>query len=60
MHAYLDPAAAIQDAIDYVEGHGSGSYWKTRPGEDATGLPAMDENQRAGLDYARRVFGIGQ
>lgn len=30
-----------------------------RPGEDVTGLPAMDENQQAGLDYARRAFGVG-
>ena len=59
MYAYLDPAAAMQDTIDHIEGRSAGGYWKTRPGEDDAVLPAMDENQRAGLDYARRAFGIG-
>lgn len=59
MHAYLDPAAAMQDTIDHIEGRSAGGYWETRPGEDVTSLPAMDDNQRAGLDYARRAFGIG-
>jgi hypothetical protein len=34
MHAYLGPAQiakALQDAIDYIEGRSSGSYWETRP-----------------------------
>ena len=35
------------------------SYWDTRPGEETSKLPPMDADQRAGLDYARRVFGIG-
>jgi hypothetical protein len=63
MYAYLSPASiaeAMQDTIDYIEGRSSGSYWDTRPGEDSPRLPPMDENQRAGLDYARRVFGIGE
>ena len=62
MHAYLSPASiaeAIQDTIDYIEGRSPGSYWDTRPGQESPGLPPMDENQRAGLDYARRVFGTG-
>ena len=32
MHAYLSPAEAVQDAIDYMEGRSSGSYWETRAG----------------------------
>ncbi|MGH3284423.1 MAG: hypothetical protein ACRDPD_07020 [Streptosporangiaceae bacterium] len=62
MHAYLSPAwiaEAIQDTIDYIEGRSPGSYWDTRPGEESPRLPPMDANQRAGLDYARRAFGIG-
>lgn len=62
MHAYLSPASiaeAMQDAIDYIEGRSPGGYWDTRPGEEVPRLPPMDGNQRAGLDYARRVFGIG-
>jgi hypothetical protein len=62
MYAYLSPASvaeAIQDTIDYIEGRSPGSYWDTRPGEESPGLPPMDENQRAGLDYARRAFGTG-
>ena len=30
------------------------------PGEEIPKLPAMDENQCASLDYARRAFGIGE
>jgi hypothetical protein len=62
MHAYLGPASiaeAMQDAIDYIEGRSPGSYWDTRPGEEVPKLPPMDDNQRAGLDYARSAFGIG-
>ena len=62
MHAYLSPASiaeAIQDTIDYIEGRSPGSYWDTRPGEETPKLPPMDANQRTGLDYARRAFGIG-
>lgn len=62
MYAYLSPASvaeAMQDTIDYIEGRSPGRYWDTRPGEETPKLPSMDDSQRAGLDYARRVFGIG-
>lgn len=62
MHAYLGPAAiaeAMQDTIDYIEGRSPGGYWDRRPDEEAPEAPSMDASQRAGLDYARRVFGIG-
>lgn len=62
MYAYLSVASvaeAMQDAIDYIEGRSPGRYWDTRPGEEIPKLPPVDDNQRAGLDYARRVFGIG-
>jgi hypothetical protein len=49
-----------QDTIDHIEGRSTGSYWDTRPGEEIPGLPPMDDSQRAALDYARRVFGIGE
>jgi hypothetical protein len=60
--AYLSPASiaeAVQDTIDHIEGRSPGRYWDTRPGEEIPKLPPMDDSQRAGLDYARRVFGIG-
>lgn len=63
MYAYLSPASiaeAMQDTIDYIEGRSPGSYWDTRPGEETPKLPPMDANQHAALDYARRVFGIGE
>jgi hypothetical protein len=62
MYAYLGPgsiAEAMQDTIDYIEGRSADRYWDTRPGEDAPRLPPLDDSQRAGLDYARRVFGTG-
>jgi hypothetical protein len=34
MHAYLDPAAAIQDTLAWLEGRGAGGYWDTRPADD--------------------------
>ncbi|HEY2088623.1 MAG TPA: hypothetical protein VGH54_21710 [Mycobacterium sp.] len=63
MYAYLSPASVaegMQDMIDHIKGRGPGGYWARRSGEEAPGLPPVDENQRAGLDYARRVFGIGE
>ncbi|MGH3155548.1 MAG: hypothetical protein ACRDNF_03065 [Streptosporangiaceae bacterium] len=59
MHAYISPSEAIQDTIDYIEGRSSGNYWNTHPGEETPKPPPMDATQRAGLNYARRVFGIG-
>jgi hypothetical protein len=63
MYAYLSPASiaeAMQDTIDHIEGRSPGRYWDTRPGEEVPKLPPMDDSQCAGLDYARRVFGIGE
>ena len=40
LHSSIDPAAAIQDAMDHVQGQGAGSYWETRPGERAAVEPA--------------------
>jgi hypothetical protein len=62
MYAYLSPVSiveAMQHTIDYIEGRSHGRYWDTRPGEEIPKLPPMDADQYAGLDYARRVFGIG-
>lgn len=33
MHAYLDPAAALQSARDLLEGRGS-DYWESRAGDE--------------------------
>jgi len=41
MYAYLDPAAAMQDTIDHIEGRSAGGYWKTRPGEDVAEAAAL-------------------
>lgn len=58
LHAYLSPHAAIQAAMDTVQGRRS-DYWETRPGDvPAPGLGAlsMDDNQRAGLEYGMRLL----
>jgi hypothetical protein len=59
MHAYLSPSAAVQAAMDTVEGHGS-DYWETRPCDDKVievpAALAMDDNQQAGLAYGLRML----
>lgn len=50
MHTYLSLDDALRDAIDMVQGRGSG-YWDSRPG-----LPAMTEHQKAGLAYGQRLL----
>jgi hypothetical protein len=37
LNSSIDPAAAIQDTLDYVQGRGTGSYWATRPAGPASG-----------------------
>jgi hypothetical protein len=56
MHAYLSPAAAIQDVTDYIEGRGPGNYWQARADMEVTAALPMDDNQRAGLAYARMLL----
>jgi hypothetical protein len=51
MHAYLSPHDAIQAAMDTVQGRGS-DYWERRPCDELEAGPlALDDNQRAGLEY---------
>ena len=56
LHAYLSPQAAIQAAMDTVQGRRS-DYWETRPCDDQAGEPSglvPDESQQAALAYGLR------
>lgn len=58
LHAYLNPLAAIEAAMETVQGRPS-DYWERRPCDEPPaghGGLALDDNQRAGLQYGLRLI----
>lgn len=51
LFTYLDPGEAMDDLINVIKTGRRSDYWERRPGDAAARMPAMDDNQRAGLTY---------